>query len=69
MLCETQRVYGSGALQFSGRGCGGCEVVHEVGDEVRVLEQEDQVDDRQHDADNAEHDARGGHAIALFPTI
>ena len=45
MLSETRRVYGSGALEFSAGGGSGGEVVHEVGDEIRILDQEDQIDD------------------------
>ena len=45
MLSETRRVYGSGALEFSAGGGRGGEVVHEVGDEIRILDQEDQIDD------------------------
>ena len=69
MLSETRRVYGSGALKFSARGGRGGEVVHKVRDEVRVLEQEDQVHDGDNDADDAGDDASGGHAITLLPAI
>ena len=69
MLSETRRVYGSGALEFFARGgCGG-EVVHKLGDEVRVPDQKDQVHDGENDADDAGHDAGGGHAITLPPAI
>ena len=69
MLSETRRVYGSGALKFSARGGRSREVVHKVRDEVRVLEQEDQVHDGENDADDAGDDASGGHAITLLPAI
>ncbi len=69
MLSETRRVYGSGALKFSARGGCGREVVHKVSDEVRVLEQEDQVHDGENDADDASDDAGGGHAVTLLPAI
>lgn len=69
MLSETRRVYGSGALKFSAGGGRGGEVVHEVGDEIRVLDQEDQVHDGENDADDAGNDAGGGHPVALLPPI
>ena len=69
MLSETRRVYGSGALKFSGRGRGGGEVVDEVGDEVGVLEQEDQINDREDDANHAGDDPGGGHSFAFLPAV
>ena len=69
MLSETRRVYGSGALKFfAGRSRGG-EVVHEVGDEVGVPDQEDQVHDGQNDADNTGDDAGDGHTVTFLPAI
>ena len=69
MLSETRRVYGSGALEFFARGGRGGEVVHKLGDEVRVPDQKDQVHDGENNADNAGNDAGGGHSVTLLPAI